>query len=355
VSDHENDIAIVAFAQSPSYARFDDSEPAMIMPLVNDVIGQTGLDRHDIDFTIAGSCDYLSGLPFAFVMNIDAVGAWPPVYESHVEMDGAFAMFEGFVRLKCGDIDTALVSGSGKSSPGNNRVFTALQTDPYVMAPLGIDHVSLGGIQARMLLEAGKVTEEELGAIVLRCREAGAKNPYAQITDPITLDEYLAQPMENAPLRRADIAPVSDGAAAVVLARGAKARELCDNPVWIRAVDHRMESHHPGLRDLTVSVSARQAAERVGLHDGPVDIAELTTTLSHEEVILRDALGLGDGTRVNPSGGPLVGNPTMAVGLARVIEVARAIRNGEARRGVAHCSSGSALQQNLLVVLEGDK
>jgi acetyl-CoA acetyltransferase len=355
VSANENDIAIVAFAQTPSYAHFNNSEPAMIMPLVNDVIGQTGLDRHDIDFTIAGSCDYLSGLPFAFVMNIDAVGAWPPVYESHVEMDGAFAMFEGFVRLKCGDIDTALVSGSGKSSPGNPRVFTALQSDPYVMAPLGVDHVSLGAIQARMLLEAGKVTEEELGAIAVRCREAGAKNPYAQITDALSLEDYLAQPLYNAPLRQADIAPTSDGAAAVILARGKKAYDLCDNPVWIRAVDHRMESHHPGLRDLTTSVSTRMAAEKVGLHDGPVDIAELNTLFTHEEVILREALGLGDGTKVNPSGGPLVGNPTMAVGLARVIEVARAIQNGEARRGVAHCSSGSALQQNLLVVLEGDK
>lgn len=351
----DNDIAIVAFAQSPAYAHFNDSEPAMIMPLVNDVIGQTGLDRHDIDFTIAGSCDYLSGLPFAFVMNIDAVGAWPPVYESHVEMDGAWALFEGFVRAKCGDVDTVLVSGSGKSSPGNLRVSTSLQTDPYVSAPLGIDYVSLAGIQARLLLESGRATEADLAEIVVRSRAAGAKSPYAQVTTPITVEEYLAQPMFSAPLRPADIAPVSDGAAALILARGAKARELCDNPVWIRAVDHRMESHHPGLRDLTVSPSTEEAARRVGLHDGPVDIAELTTTFSHEEVILRTALGLGDETRINPSGGPLVGNPTMAVGLSRIIEVARAIQNGEARRGVAHASSGSALQQNLLVVLEGDK
>ena len=63
--------------------------------------------------TIAGSCDYLSGLPFAFVQNIDGVGAWPPVYESHVEMDGAWALFEGWLRLQLGDIDIALVIGSG--------------------------------------------------------------------------------------------------------------------------------------------------------------------------------------------------------------------------------------------------
>ena len=98
----------------------------------------------------------------------------------------------------------------------------------------------------------------------------------------------------------------------------------------------------------------RTAAERVGLHDGPVDIAELTVTYSPEEIILRDALGLNGDTAVNPSGGPLTGSPFMAVGLTRVIELARAIRNGNGRRGVAHASSGPALQQNLLCVLEGD-
>lgn len=350
----ENDIAIVALSQTPSYEAFPDSEPAMIMPTINDVIDQAGIDRHDIDFTIAGSCDYLSGQPFAFVMNIDAVGAWPPVYESHVEMDGAWALFEGFVRLRCGDLDTALVSGSGKSSPGQPRVVMSLQTDPYVMAPLGLDHVSLAGLQARALLDSGKATERDMADVVVRSRAAGAANPYAQVTQEISVEDYLAQPYFNDPLRPADIAPVSDGAAAVILARGPRARELCENPVWIRAIDHRIESHHPGLRDLTTSQSAALAAGRVGLHDGPVDVAELCTAFSHEELILREALGLDGSTEVNPSGGPLCGNPTMAVGLTRVIELARAIQRGDARRGVAHATSGPALQQNLLVVLEGD-
>ena len=84
------DVAVVATSQTSSYRRFDDSEPKLIMRCVNDVLQRTGLDRNDVQFTIAGSCDYLSGMPFAFVMNIDGVGAWPPVYESHVEMDGAW-------------------------------------------------------------------------------------------------------------------------------------------------------------------------------------------------------------------------------------------------------------------------
>ena len=74
---------------------------------------------------------------------------------------------------------------------------------------------------------------------------------------------------------------------------------------------------------------------------------------SPEEVVIRDALGLGRDTRVNPSGGPLCGHPVMATGLTRVVEAARRIASGEARRAIAHAASGAALQQNLLCVLEG--
>jgi acetyl-CoA acetyltransferase len=88
--------------------------------------------------------------------------------------------------------------------------------------------------------------------------------------------------------------------------------------------------------------------------DGPVDVAELSVTYSHQETILKDALGLGDGVKINPSGGPLAANPMMAVGLTRIVEAARAIAEGDARRAVAHATSGQPLQQNLVCVLEGD-
>jgi acetyl-CoA acetyltransferase len=347
------DIAIVAVSQTPSYRRYNDSEPRMIMDCVNDLLGQTGLDRHDIGFTIAGSCDYLSGMPFAFVQNIDGVGAWPPVYESHVEMDGAWALFEAWIRLQLGDIDIALVSGSGKSSPGTPRHVFPLQTDPYVMAPLGLDYVSLAGLQARALLDAGKATERDFADVVSRSRGAAMDNPMAQVRDNVTAEELLTRPYYAAPLRLHDLPPISDGAAAMIIARGDRARELTDNPVYIRNIDHRMESHYPGLRDLTTSVSTKMAAANTGVGDGPIDVAELMVNYSHEEVILREALGLVGHDNVNPSGGPLGGHPVMATGLIRVIEVAQRIKAGAANRGVAHASSGACLQQNLICVLEG--
>jgi acetyl-CoA acetyltransferase len=347
----QRDVAIVATSQTPSYRHFDGPEPVMIMRCVNDLLDKTGLERKDLEFTIAGSCDYLSGLPFAFVSNIDGVGAWPPVYESHVEMDGAWALFEAWLRLQLGDIDVALVIGSGKSSPGRPREVFSLQTDPYVMAPLGIDPVSLAGIQARRLLDTGIATERDFAEVASRNRRDAQANPNAQVAVDRSVDSLLGEPYFCEPLRLHDLPPISDGAAALVLAAGDRARSLTKHPVWITGMDHRIESHHPGLRDLTMSSSTALAAKGAGVHDGPVEVAELMVTYSPEEVVLRAALGLGKDVPVNPSGGPLAGHPVMATGLIRVIEVADRISAGSARRGVAHASSGPALQQNLVCVL----
>ena len=348
------DIAIVAVAQTPSHRHYNDSEPSMLMDLTNEILETTRLDRHEIDFTIAGSCDYLSGLPFAFVANVDGFGAWPPVYESHVEMDGAFALFEGWIRLLCGDIDICLVAGSGKSSPGNPREIFPLQTDPYYHAPLGLDPVSLAGLQGQALVDAGKATERDFAEVVSRSRRDALQNPNAQVARDVAVDALLKEPYFASPLRLHDLPPISDGAAALLIARGDRARQLTDKPVWIRGIDQRIESHHPGLRDLTVSESTRLCAEKLGVLGKPVDVAELCVRYSPEEIVLRDALGLGEGTQINPSGGPLCGHPVMATGLVRVIEAARRIQQGEARSAIAHAASGPALQQNLVCVLEGD-
>jgi acetyl-CoA acetyltransferase len=360
------DVAIVATAQTPSMRQAAESEPAMIMRCVNALLEHTGLDRAELEFTIAGSCDYLSGMPFAFVSNIDGVGAWPPVYESHVEMDAAWALHEAWLRLQLGDIDVAIVIGSGKSSPGRPREVYSLQTDPYSMAPLGIDTISLAGIQGRALIDAQMATEANFAEVVARSRANALDNPNAQLARRDTVDDLLAEPYYSAPLRRHDLPPISDGAAAVIIAAGDRARTIVDaaksdgfrRPVWIRGMDHRIESHHPGLRDLTQSPSTERAAFEAGVHEGPVDVLELMVNYSPEEIVLRGALGFpavgAVETDINPSGGPLAGHPVMATGLVRVIEVANRIAAGDAGRGVAHASSGPCLQQNLVCVLEGD-
>jgi acetyl-CoA acetyltransferase len=288
------------------------------------------------------------------VTNLEAAGAWPPISESHVEADGAWAMYEAWMRLQEDDIDVALAFGSGKSSPSDPAEVWAQQLDPYYLAPLGVDPVSLAGIQARALLDAGKATERDFAEVVARSRRNAKGNPNAQLAGDVDVDALLAEPYFRAPLRRHDVPPISDAAVAVILASGDKARELCPRPAWIRGMDHRIEAHQPGVRDLTTSSSTTLAARKAGYDGGPLDVVELSSTFSPQEVILRQSLGLDAGANINPSGGPLAGNPIMAVGLVRVVEAAARIIDGTAQRALAHATSGPLLQQNLVCLLEGE-
>ena len=81
-------------------------------------------------------------------------------------------------------------------------------------------------------------------------------------------------------------------------------------------------------------------------------MAELHAPFTHQEILLRDALRLDEGVRLNPSGGALCGNPMFAAGLARIGMAAGEIISGRASRVLGHATSGPALQQNLVCVME---
>ena len=349
------DVAVVAFAQTPMVRRAGKAnEVELVMPVVTEVFAQSGLTIADIGFTCSGSTDYLAGVPFSFVSALDAVGAWPPIEESHVETDAAFALFECWVRLQEGDIDTALVYGFGKSSSGPLRELLSLQLDPYVTGPLWPDSVSLAALQARAALDAGRFTEADMAEVAARSRRDAMTNEFAQLRSDDDPAALLAEPYFVEPLRRHDCPPITDGAVAVVLAAGDKAQQVCDRPAWIRGIDHRIETHQLGSRDLTASSSTELAGGHAGIGDGPFDVAELHAPFTHQELLLRSALGLGDEVRINQSGGALAANPLMAAGLARIGEAAKTIWSGQANRALAHATSGPCLQQNLVCVLEGE-
>ena len=113
------DVAVVSFAQTKHVrSETDHNEVEMVMPIVREVLDDAGIGMDRVGFTCSGSSDYLAGQAFSFVMTLDAVGPWPPISESHVEMDGAWALYEAWVKLQMGEVDIALVYAYGKSSPG---------------------------------------------------------------------------------------------------------------------------------------------------------------------------------------------------------------------------------------------
>ena len=93
-------IAIVGFAHSPNVAVTHGTTNGveMLRPCFDKLYAQLGITRTDIEFWCSGSSDYLAGRAFSFISAVDSIGAMPPINESHVEMDAAWALYEAWSR-----------------------------------------------------------------------------------------------------------------------------------------------------------------------------------------------------------------------------------------------------------------
>ena len=219
-------------------------------------------------------------------------------------MDGAWALYEAWVHLQSGHVDSALVFGSGISSRGDLREVLCLQNDPYYLMPLWADHVSLAALQARAVLEATGGHRGDLAEIGARCQRPRPGQP---------LRPGVRRRHRRRPARR----PLRGGAAAggrlpAGLRRrgrgGARRRRPGPRAVRAPGLDPRPRPPHRAAlpRASATSPSASPPAwpaRRAGVGDRPIQVAELSATFSHEELLLRAALGLGDDVAVNPSGG----------------------------------------------------
>lgn len=336
-------IAVVGFAHSANVPESTGTTNGveMLIPCFQRLYADLNISRTDIGFWCSGSSDYLAGRAFSFISAIDAIGAVPPIHESHVEMDAAWALYEAWVKIATGEVDVALAYGFGKSSAGDMDTVLALQTDPYTVAPLWPDAPSLAGLQARAGIDSGAWTEAEMAAVAARSSSGSA-------------EDLLSADYVREPLRAHDIAPYADAAAAVVLASEERARELVENPAWITGWDHRIDTPNFGARDLTRSPSTKLAADSAfGDRSRDVDVAEIHAPYTHQELIVRRELGIGEDTRINPSGGVMGGNALFSAGLQRIGYAAHSILTGQAQTALAHATSGPLLQQNMVLTLEG--
>src|SRR5438270_12988823 len=203
--DNPDDIASIGWNISPMERHTGKTEAQLLMEVVTGAVTDAGITRREVDFTCAGSCDYVAGQAFSFVQNIDAVGAWPPKRDSHVEMDGAWALYEAYLRLLLGDIDVAMAMGSGRSSTADPALIYPMEMDPFYLAPLGADAVSFAALQARALIDAKLVDERQMADVAVRTRGAGKSRPHHQVTGDCDADKLLQDEYGRAPLRKPDL------------------------------------------------------------------------------------------------------------------------------------------------------
>src|SRR3989442_14691965 len=139
--------------------------------------------------------------------------------------------------------------------------------------------------------------EDELVLVGYKNDKHAPRNPTAHFGRAATPDQVLCSRMISSPLRRFMCAPITDGAAAVILASEERARTITDKPVFIRgtgqALDgfqltslHEDYAHWPALKR-----AAESAYRMAGVGASDIDVAEVHDCFSIAELIAYEELG----------------------------------------------------------------
>ena len=306
-----------------------------------------GFTLNDIDNVITISNDFWDGRTISCMAVQEAAGAHDKNV-STVEGDGTFGAFYGAMRV-LGGFGTTLVVAHSKGSEGDPRFITNGMFDPIYHRPLGIEALSASALQANAYMEKYHLAEEQFAAVSVKNHGNARKNPLAQLPMDITVEDVMQSRKIADPLKLLDCSPISDGAAAIIIANEERARKAHKKPVWIKGIAHCSEAYFLGDRDLAEPIALREAARKAyamaGIHDPlkEIDVVELYDAFSYMEPLWLEGLGFcgpGEGGRmiekkistmdgslpVNPSGGVLSAHPVLAAGLARIIEGVLQIR-----------------------------
>ncbi|GMR02159.1 MAG: thiolase domain-containing protein [Acidimicrobiia bacterium] len=323
------------------------SIPEMVLAAVEGALDDATLGWDDIDAVVTASIDLFDGLTASSIAVTEVVGAVMKP-ETRIAADGLAAVIHAVHQIVADAYRTVLVVAHGKASMAPLPDLTAWAMDPIYLQPLGVNFLTVAGLQAAIL--AGT----DSGAVPRwAARVAERRSATDGVAGPISAAEVMASPVIASPLRAGMCAPLGDGAGAVVL--GIPSEEA-EGVVQITGTGHDLEPHRPGDRDLTEWAGLRRACRRAyaaaGIHDPTFSVVEPSCLFPHEEDLFVDASGIGVNATHSPGGGLFTGTAPVVAGLSRLIHAARAIDGHPGHRGLAHGTWGPAGQGHAVVVVE---
>lgn len=376
--------AIVGVAQTKYERRKKDRIFAdLVFDVTRAALDDAGLTIQDIDSVVTVSNDFFDGRTISGMAVGDASGA-EDKNVSTVSGDGTFGAFYGLMRVLSGYKATIVVAHY-KGSEGSVPITTNGMFDPIFHRHLGIDALSSAALQANAYMRKCGIREEDMAKVSVKNHRNAKNNPLAQLPLDITVADVMASRKIAEPLKLLDCCPISDGAAAVIIAGEETAARCRTKPVWVKGVAHCCEDYLLGDRDLASPVALNDAAKRACAMAGirnpieEIDVAEVLEPFSYMEPLWLEGLGfckpgeggelidkgitvMGGKLPVNPSGGALSANAVLVAGLARLIEAALQVR-GQAgarqvkgvRTALAHGFNGPCGQSHCVWIVGANK
>lgn len=334
-------------------------------------IAGSRLDAAYVGCGITGLLDGQEGMIGQLLLRELGITGLPVTRIENACASSACAVREAWLALRSGEADVVLACGVEKMRGYPTETVTralAGDGDIDLEASAGLIFPAVFAIMAKAHMARFGTPREALAAVAEKAHTYAALNPKAHMRTPITrIQAMQGRPIAD-PLTVYDCCPISDGAAAVILASERVARTLGGPKVWLDACS-LVSGTYASDSDLTAFDATRRASARAyamaGVGPEDVDFAEVHDCFSIAEILhsedlgffekgeggfaaLRGETGLGGRKPINISGGlKAKGHPIGATGAGQIVEATLQLRGEAGPRqvegaavGLTHCMGG---------------
>lgn len=318
-------------------------------------------------------------------LGAECLGIEPSKVVQRVELlcaSGSSAIRTAYAFIASGLADVIMVLGVEKMhtpNPPENILNMMAGVDKEWEQPHGLMAPAGFALITQLYMQKYGIKKEQLALVAVKNRENAAKNPICHFQKPITVADVLNSKPINPPLNLLDCSPMTDGAAAMVLASEDRAKEFSDNPIYILGLAQAGKGNNTS--NVTcwtswplLSEVAGQAYRMAGVTPADIDVAEVHDCFTVSEIIEYEGLGFckcGQGVKfleegksrldgelpVNPGGGLLSrGHPLGATGIAQGVEIVSQLQGQAGTRqvkgasvGLTHNLSGFATEHTVII------
>jgi acetyl-CoA C-acetyltransferase len=379
-------VAVVGFGQTQFGELWEKSLRDLSTEAGNLAIKDAKMDKARIEALYIGS---MSAGRFAGQEHVSAIAAdhlgLNPIPATRTEAacaSGATAFKQAYLSIVAGKHDIVMASGVEKMTDlKTSEVTTALMgaADQEWEAGIGLTFPGLYALLARAHMAKYGTTQEQISTIAVINHKHGVNNKKAQYPFEVTMEQVLSSPMVADPLRLFDCSPITDGAAAVILASEDVVKKLDIDPVWILSVEQASDTvalhDRQSITELkAVQLAAKNAYKDAGITKNKIDVTEVHDCFSINEILCVEGLGycnIGEGGKfiedqkvsvngempVNTTGGlKAIGHPVGATGIRQVGDIYLQLTNKSCNQvsgasvGVALNVGGSGATANITVL-----
>jgi acetyl-CoA acetyltransferase len=373
----------VAGVGMTAFGKRSETLPELMAEAAEVALKRSGRETLDAMYVGVMNPEEFSGESNIAAAITDYLGLWglPATRVETASATGAAALHAAFYAVASGYLRSVLVLAGEKmthlSTSRTTRILA--QVIERYERNCGASMPALAAMLSQRYMSQYKISlphmQRVLSAVAIKNHFNGARNPYAHFRTEISYEQYEQSRIVSTPLRLYDCAPISDGAAAVILTSDPTDLKISGIGQGTDTLGVRFRDSFTAFR--STQLAAKKAYDMAGLKPQDIDFAEVHDAFTPFEVIGTEDLGFfepGKGARaaekggtslegefpVNPSGGLKArGHPVGASGLAQIVEIVWQLRREvEARRQVPRShiglaqSTGGLANNNFVTIVE---